>query len=95
MQKIKDIITPELLQTKTKKFKLTYKVIAKETGCDKTNIAAWIKGLRPMANTTKNMFHWYFKCKEQEAREIEDAKWTQTEAEKYNDFKNGLSFGMK
>lgn len=94
MNKPKDI-TPEEIQSRLKALKIKNQELVGITGCNKGNISSWINGTRPMSMTVKNMFYWFLKTREDQARAIEAERWKQTDEERYSDFKNGLSYGMK
>lgn len=61
---IVEVVTPEWLQNKMLIKKISIKEICGDSGIDKTNISAWVNGIRPMSQPVKAMFYFYFKAYE-------------------------------
>lgn len=59
-----EIVTPKWIAEKMLKQSLKIKTIQADTGIDKTNLSAWINGVRPMSQPVKAMFYYYFKDNE-------------------------------
>jgi len=59
-----EIVTPEYLRAMLLKHKIKQKTIAVETGIATANISAWVNGLRPMSESAKAMFYYYFELVE-------------------------------
>lgn len=55
-----DIVQPEWLAEKLLSTGIKIKDIQADTGIDKTNLSAWVKGTRPMSQPVKAMFYYYF-----------------------------------
>lgn len=55
-----EVVTPEWINVKMLQKKIRIKDIATDTGIDKTNLSAWINGVRPMSQPVKAMFYFYF-----------------------------------
>jgi hypothetical protein len=55
-----EIVTPEWIQRRMKRFGIKTKDLVKDTGVDKTNLSVWINGARPMSQAVKAMFYYYF-----------------------------------
>lgn len=55
-----DVVQPEWLAEKLLQTGIKIKDIQADTGIDKTNLSAWIKGTRPMSQPVKAMFYYYF-----------------------------------
>lgn len=56
---IVDVVDPAWIADKMLKFGIRIKDIQVDTGIDKTNLSAWINGLRPMSQPVKAMFYFY------------------------------------
>lgn len=52
-------VTPEWLQGRMKKEHLKVKDLVELTGLEKSNISAWVNGVREMSNIVKSMFYAY------------------------------------
>lgn len=57
---IVEIVTPEWVNVQMLKKKIRIKDISVDTGIDKSNLSAWINGVRPMSQPVKAMFYFYF-----------------------------------
>ncbi|MGV4404931.1 hypothetical protein ACQ1PF_07865 [Ornithobacterium rhinotracheale] len=56
-----EVVTPEWIQEKKKKHKLTLKQMCEDLGIAKGDVSANVSGLKPLSNRTKAMFYYYFK----------------------------------
>lgn len=57
---IVDIVNSEWIAEKMLKKGIRIKDLQIDTGIDKTNLSAWINGVRPMSQPVKAMFYFYF-----------------------------------
>lgn len=57
---IVEVVTPEWIKEQQLKKGVRIKDIIIDTGIDKTNLSAWINGVRPMSQPVKAMFYFYF-----------------------------------
>lgn len=48
-----DMVTPQWINNQMRVYGITIKDFVRETGIDRTNISAWINGLRPMSQIVK------------------------------------------
>lgn len=55
-----DVVDPDWIADKMLKKEVRIKDIQADTGINKTNLSAWIKGTRPMSQPVKAMFYYYF-----------------------------------
>ncbi len=55
-----DVVLPEWVAEKMAETGIKIKDIQADTGIDKTNLSAWVKGTRPMSQPVKAMFYYYF-----------------------------------
>lgn len=53
-------ITPDYIREKMFELRLKQVDLVGLTGCDKTNINAWVNGTRGMSQPVKAMFHYCF-----------------------------------
>jgi len=53
-------VTPEWINKKMLEKEIRIKQIAFDTGIDRTDLSAWINGLRPMSQIVKALFYYYF-----------------------------------
>jgi len=53
-------VTPDWINKKMLEKEIRIKQIAFDTGIDRTDLSAWINGLRPMSQIVKAMFYYYF-----------------------------------
>jgi hypothetical protein len=53
-------VTPDWIGKKMLEKEIRIKQIAFDTGIDRTDLSAWINGLRPMSQIVKAMFYYYF-----------------------------------
>jgi hypothetical protein len=53
-------VTPEWINKQMTDHGIKLKDLVKETGIDKTNLSAWINGLREMSQPVKAMFYFFF-----------------------------------
>ena len=53
-------VTPDWINKKMLEKEIRIKQIAFDTGIDRTDLSAWINGLRPMSQIVKAMFFYYF-----------------------------------
>lgn len=58
-----DQVTPEWIQKQMLEYGIKLRTIELETGLDKTNLSAWVNGVRPMSQAVKAMFFYYFKAR--------------------------------
>lgn len=56
-------VTPEYIRHEMVSNHIKVKDIVADTGIDKTNISAWVNGVRDMSQPVKAMFYFYFKVK--------------------------------
>jgi len=61
---IVDMVDSEWILKKMHQLRVPLKVICIETGVDKTTMSAYINGLKPLSQTVKSMFFYYFGLKE-------------------------------
>ena len=54
-----EVVDPEWIKEKMLKKGVRIKDIVTDTGIDKTNLSAWINGIRPMSQPVKAMFYFY------------------------------------
>jgi hypothetical protein len=57
---IVEVVDPEWLKEKMLTKGVKIKDIVTDTGIDKSNISAWVNGIRPMTQIVKAMFYFYF-----------------------------------
>lgn len=57
------VVTPEWIEKQMTEYSVKIKDLVKETGIDKTNLSAWINGLREMSQPVKAMFYYIFENK--------------------------------
>lgn len=55
-----DVVTPEWIQAAMTKYKVSLKKIAFDTGIDNTSLSAVINGLKPLSQSMKALFYYYF-----------------------------------
>jgi hypothetical protein len=55
-----DIVTPKWLSDHMNQYGIKVNDLVKDTGIEKSNISAWINGLRPMSKIVKDMFYTRF-----------------------------------
>ncbi|UFH52530.1 hypothetical protein [Spirosoma sp. KNUC1025] len=53
-------VTPEYIRHQMTEKKIKVKDIVADTGIDKSNISAWMNGIREMSQPVKAMFYYYF-----------------------------------
>jgi hypothetical protein len=53
-------VTPNWINKKMLEKEVRIKQIAFDTGIDRTDLTAWINGLKPMSQIVKAMFYYYF-----------------------------------
>ena len=53
-------VTPDWINKKMLEKEIRIKQIAFDTGIDRTDLSAWINGLRPMSQIVKALFYYYF-----------------------------------
>lgn len=53
-------VTPAWINKKMLEKEIRVKQIAFDTGIDRTDLSAWINGLRPMSQIVKALFYYYF-----------------------------------
>lgn len=58
---IKETVTPEWIQDRMKGKGLSQADIVRSTGIPKSNISAWLSGIRPMSQIAKAMFYFMLK----------------------------------
>lgn len=58
-----DKVDAEWVSNKMDDLGVTIKSICDETGLDRSNVSAWINGLRPLSKNVKILFYYYFKSK--------------------------------
>lgn len=56
-------ITPEFIFQQMQQLGLTKTDLLHDLKADRTNIAAWVSGSRPMSKPVQAMFYWYFEAK--------------------------------
>lgn len=54
-----DVVTPEWIQSKMESLGIKQVDIVNATGVTKSNVAAWVGGLRPMSQPVKAMFYYF------------------------------------
>lgn len=54
-----DVVTPEWIQDKMESLEIKQVDIVNATGVTKSNVAAWVNGLRPMSQPVKAMFYYF------------------------------------
>lgn len=55
-----DIVDPDWILSQMSRHKVAIKHLEKETGIAKSNLSAWVNGLRPMSQPVRAMFYYYF-----------------------------------
>ena len=53
-------VTPNWINKKMQEKEIRIKQIAFDTGIDRTDLTAWINGVKPMSQIVKAMFYYYF-----------------------------------
>lgn len=58
-----DVVESEWIKKQMQSLQISSKQICDDTGIDKTSMSAYVNGLKPLSQTVKSMFFYYFKSK--------------------------------
>lgn len=65
-------VDADWLAAKLKRNQVTIKDMSDDMGIDKSNLSAWVTGLRPMSQPVKALMYYYFRNIDQERNEFSD-----------------------
>jgi len=55
-----DVVNSDWILAEMQRNKISLKKLCSDTGVDKTSMSAYVNGLKPLSQTVKSMFYYYF-----------------------------------